>query len=317
MEFIKKYDLTKYGISNTSIGVYNNKTLYYNFKKHELFDIASMTKLFTLALVYTLSKKGLFDLNDKYNKHIDCDIDITIKDMLKMKHYIEIEKNLRLTNSYEEFKSVLLKGKVLEERPHYNDIGFCLLGVLVEYLTNKSLQENFEDLFLRLGLNNTKINPKGYVLYGNANLNRLPHDFKTRIAAGITGAAGIFSNVEDLIKFGKLIVDYKVFDESFIDGIFEYNFKDVNNRNMTFSGLHKYTDIDISYVKRNRKALSHQGFTGVWMSFDFDSKSVSVLLNESIRLDNFKKQDNFFSVFHEMIEDITKIMYEEHTLIEK
>ncbi len=303
--FLNNYDLKEYGINDISIAIKKDYTSLYNYNENEIYDIASLTKLFTLNLLYNLDKEKIINLNDNISKYLNCEINVSILDLIKMQYYIKLNKNLKDCVDYNDFKNILLNGIITENNPSYNDVGFCLLGVLIEEVTNKSLKENFELLFLKYNLYNTKIYPNNYKVLGNGNNLNLPHDLKSQINA-ITGAAGIFSNVFDIITYCDKIVKYEIFDELFIKEIFKYNFLDSHDRNRTFAGLYKYTGNEYCYVKASKTALAHQGFTGSWICFDFDSKYSYCLLTNCINQDKQIKNENFFIGFHKILNDILR-----------
>lgn len=300
----------KYGIKKYSIGIYfNNKTYLYNCNNQEIYDIASITKLFTLKILYDLQKEHKLDLNEKittYLKLDNLDNHTTILDLIKMKDTIRTDKKLSDAKSKEEFLNILLTAKIEKKNvPEYNDIGFCLLGILIEEVTHKSLAENFQKLFQKLGLQNTCINPSNhYMILGNGNKQYLPHDKKTRTAGGITGAAGVFSNVTDLLRVGELLIEEKLFDKKFLMDIFKYNFIDHKRRNRTYAGFYKYTDNYKCYVPKNfsKYSLAHQGYTGATLIIDLKKKIVNVLLFDAITEETNEKSENFFEGYYKLQE---------------
>ncbi len=302
--FLNKYNLDDVLITDISILIKKNYVSIYNYNESELYDLASLTKLFTLNLIYNLKNENKIDLNNKISDYLTTKLDISILDILKMKHYIKLNKNLKDCSSKDEILKTLLDSSILEERPHYNDIGFLILGFLIEKVTNISLQKNFENLFNEYNLNNTKVNPVNYVLLGNGNDKALPNDFKTRINEGISGAAGIFSNVKDLYSYLDKIVNYEVFDKSFVDEIFDYNFIDHKDRNRTYAGLYKLSTTECSYVKKSKYALAHQGFTGTWFVFDFETKNIAIILTNSMKNNELVKHPNHNEMFLKLINEI-------------
>ena len=306
----------KYGIAKYAIGIYQNrKTNLYNYDNQEIYDIASITKLFTLKILYDLKMEHKIDLNAKittYLKLANLDKDTTILDLIKMKDTIRTDKKLSDAESKEEFLNILFTAKIVKKNvSEYNDIGFCLLGILIEKITQKSLIENFRELFLKLGLKNTWINPSNnYQVYGNGDNDHSPHDLKTRIAGGITGASGIFSNVMDLLRVGKLLIEEKFFDKESLKEIFSYNFIDHKRRNRTYAGLYKYTEDYRCYVPKNysKYSLAHQGYTGATLIVDLKEKVVNVLLFDAILKDTNEKSENFFDGYYKLQEITARVI---------
>ncbi len=304
-DFLSDYNLDEYGINNISIGIniYGN-THYCNFNKNEIYDIASLTKLFTLNLLYDLN----INLNDSISKFLDTKLEVSILDLIQMKCYFKLDKNLNECNNYDEIKNILLSAKLLEKRYNYNDIAFCILGVLIEDISKKSLKENFENLFRKYNLHNTKILPINYSILSNGNSNNLPHDKKSQIMNGISGAAGIFSNCEDILKYCNLIVNFNIFDKEFINNIFDLTWVDARNRNRSYAGLYKYSTDKSSYVKNNSRALAHQGYTGSWLLMDFDNKNAAVISVDAINKNTLEKHSKFFEVYHPIITKVTNLI---------
>lgn len=308
------YPKEKYGISKYSVGIcYNNKMNLYNYDNQEIYDIASITKLFTLKILYDLQKEDKIDLNSKittYLKLANLDKDTTILDLIKMEDTIRTDKKLSDAKNKEEFLNILFTARIEKKNiPEYNDIGFCLLGILIEKITQKSLAENFQELFQKLGLKNTCVNPSSnYQLYGNGNNDHSPHDLKTRIAGGLTGAAGIFSNVSDLLRVGKLVIEEKFFNKEFLIDIFKYNFIDHKKRNRTYAGLYKYTEDYKCYVPKSysKYSLAHQGYTGATLIIDLKEKVVNVLLFDAILKETNEKSKNFFEGYDQLQEIVSK-----------
>ncbi len=305
------FSKSKYDITTFSIGIYNNGIKEFcNAYDNELYDLASITKLFTLKLLYDLQTEKKLNLYDCVKDCLNMPKlkDTTILDLIKMKDIIRTSKKLSDTQNKIEFLEILLNAQIIQKDvPEYNDIGFCLLGVLIEKVTNQSLAKNFEHLFQKLGLKNTYINPDdSYKIYGNGNNNRLPHDKKTRIAGGITGASGIFSNVFDMLRIGELLIEEKFFDKGFLMDIFKYNFIDHKGRNRTYAGLYKYTDDYKCYIpkKYTKKSLAHQGYTGATLIVDLENKIVNVLLFDAILKDTNEKSKNFFEGYDQLQEII-------------
>lgn len=312
--YFNTFPKLSYGIQNYSIGIVsNNKRYHYNVKNEELYDLASITKLFTLNIIYNLEQQNLLCFSDDITDYLELPNlkNITIMDIIKMKGILRTEGKLSDTKNYEEFqrtlKTVSLKNEIDSE---YNDIGFCLFGNLIEKVTSKSLKENFNHLFTLLGLSNTKVLPDDtYTLLGNGNCFRLPNDFKTRISGGITGAAGVFSNVIDLEKYALMIINYEIFNQSFIKDIFHYNFVDNHNRNRTYAGLYKYTIDYQSYVGKtcSTYTLAHQGYTGAVLLMDFESKIVNILLFDAIKNNERLKNESFFNGYYLLQNEVERI----------
>lgn len=305
--YIKTFiETNSYGIKDISVALgCDNYTYFYNYKESILYDLASITKLFTLKVIYDLEKEHKIDWNTPINTYLeefDTLKDYTIMDAIQMRKVLETDGKLADTKDYGEFIKVLKTVRIKDNKSVYADIGHVLLGKVIEKVTKKDLKTHFkETIFDKYSMNNTCFLPKNnFDLKGNGNALYLPHDFKTRIANGMTGAAGIFSNVYDLVRFSKELLNGNVFDKEFLDQIYDYTFIDTINRNRSFSGLYKKTNKYRSYVPKefSNFTLAHQGFTGsVWIS-DLKLHITQVFLFDAIEMGEKEKHPNFFQGFY-------------------
>lgn len=230
----------------------------------------------------------------------------TILDCIKMFGKIETNGRLSDTINYEEFMNMLSTVEVkdyTEKTSGYTDIGHIILGKVIEEITNKDINEYYkESIFNKYNMPNTMFNPsKEYKLLGNGNSLYLPHDFKTRTAKGMTGAAGLFGNIKDLTTFSKELYNYNIFDKEFINEIYNYNFVDVRNRNRSYSGLYKYTNEYNCYVPKefSKYSLAHQGFTGALIVSDLHNKFTQVMLFNALKDGAKVKHPDFLKGFYE------------------
>ena len=97
----------------------------------------------------------------------------------------------------------------------YSDLGFILLGYILEKIGGTRIDQLCNTyVFKPIGMDNTCFNPKtknvaateidpntGNVLIGKC------HDENARFLGGISGHAGLFSNIEDLIKFANMLIN--------------------------------------------------------------------------------------------------------------
>ncbi len=298
-----------YQIKDVSVALLTDKTSYFhNFQENTLYDLASITKLFTLKGVYDLRKENRIVFEQPICTYLEgCKglQNYTVLDAIKMFGIIETEGKLSETKDYETFRKVLKTVKVKEyseETTTYTDIGHVLLGNIIEKVTNKDLKTYFkEDIFDKYHMENTLFLPShDYILKGNGNTFYLPHDLKTRVAHGMTGAAGLFSNVYDLSKFAKELWNGHVFDSGFLKEIYDYTFIDTINRNRSFSGLYKKTKGYRSYVPKEFSdfALAHQGFTGSVFVVDLKLHMGEILLFDAIPNGEEKKHPDFLKGFY-------------------
>ncbi len=317
---INSYINNETGIKNLSIGIkINDIKLVFNKGNidfdNTVYDIASITKFFTLKLCYEFNKLGILDFNSNI-KDIDSNFinleSYKIIDILKMHGFIETEGKLSETNSKEELIERLKTVKVKDlEKNLYTDIGFIILPFILEklyeikydkFLTFNELCKKY--IFDKYDLKNTGFNLKNKIIVGN-DYGNLPSDKKAKLLNGICGAAGIFTNVYDLLHLSDSILNYTFFDRDFIKEILNYHFLDNLNRKRSYGGIYLHSN-NKSYapIYYSSETIAHQGYTGSTISFDFKTNISQVILVDSLNKDN-KKNELFFEFFHKLHDEIS------------
>ena len=258
-----------------------------NIKVNEntIFDIASITKLFTLLLVFKLDEEGIIDLNSKI-----CDVnpdfqkleDFTFNDLIRLHGELRTDGLITSANNFEEaeriFKTMYLYSNNREENK-YTDLGAMVIGNTLEKIISNKLGRDVKfdevmDMYLikPLGLNNTMFNPKTSNVSGNGNLEGLVHDPKARILGGALGHAGLFSSSDDLARLAKNIFTIKYVNKDHINRLGEITFPNSPQSNKGNLGLYikskegynnSYNPPDFSLG-----SFSHQGWTGQVATFD-------------------------------------------------
>ena len=105
-----------------------------------LYDIASLTKLFTATLVYLAYQDNMLDLNDSVysinNKFTNLE-DVTILDLLS--HNVEILTDGYLGDSKDkdDFYKILYSSYVVSRKPKYVDVHYIILSNILEMIYNK------------------------------------------------------------------------------------------------------------------------------------------------------------------------------------
>lgn len=211
------------------------------------FLMASITKLFTTSSILILIEEKKLSLMDKISDYLSEDIikalhiyknkeygnEITIGNLLYQTSglpdaYLDENNSLnkRVINedfdiSFEENIELIKKMKPhfspsKEKRAYYSDINFDILGVIIEKVTNMSLEDVFSKyIFQPLNLVNTYL-PKGdrkipYAYYKNQKLTR-PKILLSSIASG-----GYITTANDLMKFIKAFFKVQLFSKETLD----------------------------------------------------------------------------------------------------
>ncbi|AZA98291.1 class A beta-lactamase-related serine hydrolase [Chryseobacterium joostei] len=186
----------------------DNKT---KLKTKDQFYIGSISKQITAVLILREYEKGNLQLTDKLDKYFPeikqpWAKQVTIHHLLTHTHGIlEIDKPL-------EFE--------VGTQFHYSQIGFGLLGQILEKISHKSFEKIATELFTQYGLKNTfhpdnkKYNNlvKGYEEDENGKLIYATGNPVKYIAGG-----GFISNAEDVLKWYRLLYSGKLVKTTTLD----------------------------------------------------------------------------------------------------
>lgn len=205
-----------------------------------VFDLASLTKpLVTTSLLAVLAGKGKVDLDDPISRYLPetrgfATADLTSRQLLAhasgLPPWLPFAGDLHRAHGStiagtDRARDTVLGSVIsqpLESEPgnhtRYSDLGFILLGRLVETITGQTLDRAFEGLIAsRLGLKDTFFVPvvrgssgpcpvppdrvaatercptRGRVLHGEV------HDDNAWILGGVAGHAGLFGTAEEIL----------------------------------------------------------------------------------------------------------------------
>ena len=222
------------GINDLSIGD--------SLQVRRTFRIASVTKTYVAAAILRLMEKKMLRLEDPISKHLspthagilakDYDLEqITIEQILRHSagffdhtHAPEFFDRIFSTPSYEWTRTAQLQlGVEKGERIgtpgtqfSYSDMGYVILGELIETYTGKSLDGGIKELlgFEKLGLDRTdfeQIDPQTDLLRIHQYLQgKDTYNFSPTI--DYYGGGGILSNTEELIDFFQALFQGKIFE---------------------------------------------------------------------------------------------------------
>lgn len=191
-----------------------------------VFDMASLTKpTATATSIMLLIERGHLKLDDKIAKHIPAFAqngkqDITVEHLLlhrgglipdnSLKDYVGTRQEMidrinALDTRYE-------VGKTYK----YTDVGFIVLGELVEELTGRDVDEfSRDEIFAPLGMNETTFKPTGDLADRCAPTEFIDdkwrlaevHDPRAYRLGGIAGHAGLFSTADDLALYCRMLLN--------------------------------------------------------------------------------------------------------------
>ena len=265
-----------------------------------IYDIASLSKVVvTVTIISKLIDKASISINDNVSKYLPrfkYD-DITIFDLLTHTSGLPadynskeiISKALALDKVYSCDKEYETGSKVL-----YSDIGFILLGELIEKVYNKSLDVvAMEEVFIPLEMNNTCYNPfkkdkcaPTEITIDRGMVKGIVHDEKACSLGGVAGHAGVFTDIVDLSHFVSMIMNNGVYNnKKFLSkDIIDLWFKPLvyDKSADRYRSLCWIVGLNNVVINKNGNIISFSGFTGPSISIDRDNNISIILLTNRI-----------------------------------
>lgn len=214
-------------------GTFGNKGNYEKVESNDidtLYDMASCSKVVsTTTSIMKLLEQGKLRLKDTVSLYVEKfpHKDITVWDLLTHSSGLQADipgaRNLKSSEElFDKIYNVELK---YEKNTNivYSDIGFILLGKIVEKISGQTLDEfAYENIFKPLKMDSTGYNPADIVRCAPTELRDddtyrgmvrgKVHDEKAYIMGGVAGHAGLFSCVKDLSNFIEMILNDGVFE---------------------------------------------------------------------------------------------------------
>ena len=303
----------------------NDSIIYINNSQH-IFEIGSITKLFTANLLAkaVLDNRVKFDenINDYLRIKINKNTKISFKSLANhtsglprmpsnFDDQIDLPENpyKNYDQSYLEdyLKNFLKVDKKAIGVPSYSNIGFAILG----YTISKIYEMSYEDLiqqfiFSKFKMNSSFISADKVDKRLVKGLNEKGDITSNWDLSSMTSAGGILSNVEDLVKFGSAH-----FDESNVElNLMKKKTAEVNEQIDIGIGWHI-----INSEKTENKWLWHNGGTGGYsssMALDVKNKTGIVVLSNVSAFNPF--QDNIDQLCFELMKtlrDVNGVLYYE------
>ena len=276
--FEKKYKVIEY--ENDKLYVLNNIDDEI-LNSDSQFPIASITKLFSIVCLLILNEKKIIDIMGTFcsNGFISNPqlLDIKIIDVINHKAGImdddmthnpeegSSKKYKNATKVYNTFKNkTLITNSIGVVR--YSNIGFIILGALVEFKTGKNYKKIFKKLIFKpLKMKHTGFKNPKTLLY-NSKCQLLTKNLKNEKTYA-SFAGGIVSTINDLIKFS-----------GFVDLLNEESLKILK------------THIDRWRIKKDYVLFSHGGslpgshsILDIQYNFDCTLKKIQYIKLETVR----------------------------------
>lgn len=334
-----------------------------------VYDIASLTKVMatTLALMKLYDEKK-FSLDDRLSNYLPMlkktdKRKITIKEALshcgRLKAYLpiwihslnkaeedstlfswqpentddyfQLTDSLYINKKYREdiFKQIIDSPLNPKHKYVYSDLGFILLGELVEILSGQSLDVYLEENFYKpMNLSHTHFRPKEKeeienivptieaVDFRNSQIKGNVHDETSALLGGVAGHAGLFSTAEDLFAICQMLLNkgeyngIRYIDSTTVDLFTRTHFAEHNNRRglgfdkPLLKGKSSHTS---QYA--SKKSYGHSGFTGTYLWIDPENQTILIFLSNRVYPDaktNKLAKLNIRTDIHDLIYEILK-----------
>ena len=177
----------------------------------------------------------------------------------------------------------------------YSDIGFILLGFIIEEIVRKPLDIVAKEfIFTPLNMDDTSYLPDSKLVDRCAPTENSPHfhkilrgevhDRKAYLMGGVSGHAGIFSDIDDMSKFARMILNGGEYNKKRI--LSEKSVESLFKRQTPIGEINRglgYLTFDIRSpfsTMNSSESIFHTGFTGTSLLIDKGNKiSIIVLSN--------------------------------------
>ncbi|MCE6999617.1 beta-lactamase family protein [Saccharothrix sp. S26] len=270
-----------------------------------IFDLASISKLFTSIVVMRQHELGRFGLDDPVARHlpefgVNGKESITVRQLLT--HTSGLVAWLPLWSQYPDVPSRIKA--VMDTTPRsapgtaylYSDLNLITLGLLAEKWSGKKLDELVRDDITRpLGLVDTGYNPPAAKLdrvaateyqAGRGIIRGSVHDENAWSLGGVAGHAGVFSTARELAVLGQAILNggehagARILREETVELM-------LTDFNQGFPGNSHGLGFELDQrwymgALTSPRAAGHTGYTGTTLVLDPLSRSIAILLTNRV-----------------------------------
>ena len=279
-----------------------------------VFDMASLTKpVATASSIMLLIERGKLKPSDLVSKHWPAFAAIG-KDKVTVEHLLLHTSGLTADNAIADYADGKPKAMAriaalklttpAGERFRYSDVGFIVLGELVERVGGMPVDQFArKHIFEPLTMTDTTFRPNeelrkrvaptglrdGTVILGEV------HDPRAFRMGGVAGHAGLFSTADDLARYCRMLLrggeldGTRILSERTVKLFIEPHEVAVVSKGETAKGARSYGwDVDTSYsaprgaVFAKGTGFGHTGFTGTSIWIDPGTKTAIIILTNRV-----------------------------------
>ncbi|WP_309110324.1 serine hydrolase domain-containing protein [Saccharothrix sp.] len=273
--------------------------------RNTIFDLASISKLFTSIVVMQLHERGAFELDAPVARYLP-EFGVNGKDVITVRqlltHTSGLEPWLPLWSRYPDIPSRIKA--VMDVAPKnkpgtvytYSDLNLITLGVLSERLSGKKLDVLVaEGISGPLDLDDTGYNPPAAKLdriaatefqTGRGLVRGVVHDENAWSLGGVAGHAGVFSTAHDLATLGQAILNGGRYGHARILQPDTVRLM-LTDFNQGFPGNAHGLGFELDQrwymgALTSPRTAGHTGFTGTSLVLDPLSNSIAILLTNRV-----------------------------------
>jgi len=300
-----------------------NKTLV---KQDTVFDLASLTKpLATTLAVIKLIQGHKLELEQEISSILSHfkgtdKKQISLKNLLShnsglpdYKPYYKILETMPIHRRKYALRTLLVKEPLLYrigEKVLYSDLGFMIIGWIVEYVTGKKLSHFVcDEIYKHLGIDklffidtclkasSMEFASTEFCLWRRDVINGVVHDENAYVVGGVEGHAGLFGTAESIhVLLSNLLSSYNGCNKT---SIFQ---RDILHK---FFSIQKNTDRVLGFDSPSlcgsssgkyfsKNSVGHLGFTGTSFWMDLDKNIIVILLTNRVHPTRFNKKIKAF-----------------------
>jgi len=323
---------------NKSFGHHTYETTSQEVRNTDLYDLASLTKILaTTAAIMKLFDDKKIALTDKFETHLPKTKDspvgkltisevmihqsglmswipfykkITSNDSVRALYLsdtyspdfsLQVANNLWLHKSYSDsIYERILTTPLQRKRYRYSDLGFIMLRVLIEQVSNMPFDEYLMKHFYGpMQLKTLVFNPLNTITtdriipteddkeFRRQLIHGFVHDPGAAMLGGFSGHAGLFGNAMDVAAMMQMFLDYGKFNEHrYVDSltVVKFTSKQVstNRRALGFDRPDNVKDKGNTCDQASHSSFGHTGFTGTFAWADPKHGLVVVFLSNRV-----------------------------------
>ena len=276
-------------------------------ERETLFDLASLSKLVSTTMVaLRMIERGELELSDTLSRYFEIPADapagrgdVTVRNL--MHHNSGLTPHIplwTLTNDPAQAVDIILRSKPWcepGEQVHYSCMGYILLQKILEQVGGAPLDELARrEVFEPLGMYHTCYNPttQNVVTTEFSSLHQeylcgRVHDENASFMGGVSGNAGVFSSLDDMIRFARMIASGGRCDKglylnprTFEKAIYNATPGKNENRGLGFQLTPSFSTLTGALFSEG--SYGHTGFTGTALYVDRDSRLWAMILTNAV-----------------------------------